>query len=64
MACLILTEKVTLMRASSTLKVSDSELLAKIEKEPKLLRLPLVRTFSQVSIGHDEEGWKRMIDKG
>ncbi|HEY3743655.1 MAG TPA: ArsC/Spx/MgsR family protein [Bryobacteraceae bacterium] len=42
------------------LKVSDAELLAKIEREPKLLRLPLVRSANQVSIGHDEAAWKSM----
>jgi arsenate reductase-like glutaredoxin family protein len=44
------------------LKASDSELLAKIEREPKLLRLPLVRTANRLSIGHDEDSWKGMID--
>jgi arsenate reductase-like glutaredoxin family protein len=43
------------------LKLSDSELLLRIEKEPKLLRLPLVRAGSQLSIGHDEDAWKSMI---
>ncbi len=43
------------------LKVSDRELLEKIEKEPKLLRLPLVRAANLVSIGHDEERWKAML---
>lgn len=42
------------------LRVSDAELLAKIEREPKLLRLPLVRSANQVSIGHDEAAWKSM----
>lgn len=43
------------------LKLSDAELLARIEREPKLLRLPLVRGPKQVSIGHDEAGWKAML---
>ncbi len=43
------------------LKVSESELLGKIEKDPKLLRLPLVRESKRVSIGHDEESWKVML---
>ena len=43
------------------LKLSDSELLARIEKEPRLLRLPLVRAANQVSIGHDESAWKAML---
>ena len=44
------------------LKVSDAELLAKIEHEPKLLRLPLVRAGNRVSIGKDETAWKAMLD--
>ena len=44
------------------LKLSDSELLARIERDPKLLRLPLIRAGSRVSIGHDEESWKAMLD--
>jgi arsenate reductase len=43
------------------LKVSDAELLAKIEREPKLLRLPLVRGGNRVSIGHDEAAWTAML---
>lgn len=43
------------------LKVSDTELLAKIEREPKLLRLPLVRAAGRLSIGQDEESWKAML---
>lgn len=43
------------------LKQSDSELLAKIEREPQLLRLPLVRCDKRLSIGHDEAGWKAML---
>ena len=43
------------------LKLSDSELLARIERDPKLLRLPLVRCGSQLSAGHDEDSWKAML---
>ncbi len=43
------------------LKVSDADLLARIEREPKLLRLPLVRGGNKVSIGHDEAAWKAML---
>ncbi len=43
------------------LKVSDGELLRRIEQEPKLLRLPLVRAGNRVSVGHDEESWKAML---
>ena len=43
------------------LKQSDTELLAKIEREPALLRLPLVRCANKLSIGNDQEAWKGMI---
>ena len=43
------------------LKLSDSELLGRIEREPKLLRLPLVRGASRLSVGHDEDSWKAML---
>jgi arsenate reductase-like glutaredoxin family protein len=42
------------------LKLSDSELLGRIERDPKLLRLPLVRGAKQVSIGHDKDSWKQI----
>lgn len=44
------------------LKVSDQELLGKIEREPKLLRLPLIRVANRLSIGQDEDSWKAMLD--
>jgi len=43
------------------LKLTDAELLARIERDPKLLRLPLVRAANRVSIGHDENSWKAML---
>ena len=43
------------------LKVSESEMLQRIEQEPKLLRLPLVRAANRLSVGHDEESWKAML---
>lgn len=43
------------------MKMSDSELLAKIEREPALLRLPLVRFANQISVGRNEEAWKAMV---
>lgn len=43
------------------LKVSDAELLAKIEKEPGLLQLPLVRAANQLSIGRNENAWKALL---
>src|SRR5581483_6917863 len=46
------------------MKLSGSELIEKIERDPKLLRLPLVRAANRVSIGHDEESWKAMLAAG
>jgi arsenate reductase len=43
------------------LRLSDSELLIKIEQDPKLLHLPLVRSAKVLSIGHDEPSWKSML---
>ena len=43
------------------LKLSDAQLLERIEREPKLLRLPLVRAANKISIGKDEESWKAML---
>ena len=42
------------------LKVTDEELLARIERTPALLRLPLVRAGNLLSVGQDEAGWKAM----
>ena len=42
------------------LKQSDAEMLARIEREPKLLKLPLVRSGNSLSIGKDENSWKNM----
>lgn len=43
------------------LRMSDADLLARVEREPKLLRLPLVRAGNRLSFGRDEEAWKAMI---
>ena len=43
------------------LKLSDAELLGRIERNPQLLRLPLVRAGQQLSVGHDESSWKVML---
>jgi arsenate reductase-like glutaredoxin family protein len=43
------------------LKLSDSELLRRIEQEPALLRLPLVRASNLLSVGQDENAWKKML---
>jgi arsenate reductase (glutaredoxin) len=43
------------------MKLSETELLAKIEREPKLLRLPLVRHGEKLAVGQDEAAWKAML---
>src|SRR3984957_20482825 len=43
------------------LKLTDSDLLKRIEQEPGLLRLPLVRAANRLSIGADQEAWKDML---
>ena len=43
------------------LRLSEPELLAKIEQDPKLLHLPLVRSAKLLSIGQDDEAWKQML---
>ncbi len=42
------------------LKMTDPELLARIEREPRLLRMPLVRSGNRLSVGPDEQAWKEM----
>jgi arsenate reductase len=44
------------------LRLSDSETLDRVTRDPLLLRLPLVRTGNRISIGHDEEAWRAMIE--
>lgn len=43
------------------LKVTGEELLDRIERDPKLLRLPLVRAANKLSVGHDENTWRDML---
>lgn len=42
------------------LKLSDAQLLERIEQDPRLLRLPLVRSGGRVSVGPDEQSWREM----
>jgi len=43
------------------LKPSEDELRSRIDRDPQLLRLPLVRRATHLSIGHDENAWKEML---
>ncbi len=45
------------------MRLSDPELLAKIEREPRLLRLPLVRGSKVLAVGQDDEAWKAMLEQ-
>src|SRR5579862_6137753 len=44
------------------MKMTEAELLSRIEREPSLLRLPLVRADKKLSAGRDEEAWKTMVE--
>jgi len=44
------------------LKVSDADMLQRIERDPALLNLPLVRAANRLSVGQDEHSWKAMAD--
>lgn len=43
------------------LKVSESDLLGRIECDSNLLRLPLVRCGNLLGVGRDEAAWKHML---
>lgn len=42
------------------MRLSDPELLLKIEREPRLMQLPLVRSGKTLAVGHDEATWLEM----
>lgn len=46
------------------LRLSEQDWLTRIEKDPRLLRLPLVRAGNLLSVGQDEAAWKRMAGGG
>lgn len=43
------------------IKLSDAGMLQRIEQDPKLLRLPLIRSGKLLSVGQDEDSWKAMM---
>lgn len=43
------------------LKMTEADLLTRVERDPKLLRLPLVRSANLLAVGQDEAGWKAML---
>jgi arsenate reductase len=44
------------------LKMPEAQLLARIEGDPKLLKLPLVRSANRLSVGDDEAGWQAVLE--
>lgn len=44
-------------------RLSDETWLEKLAAEPLLLRMPLVRNTSQLSIGADEATWKKWMER-
>lgn len=60
-AVLDITGKAYIDAGLEFLRVSDDGMLAKIEAEPKLLRLPLVRYGKYVTVGMAEVDWKAWI---
>jgi arsenate reductase len=40
------------------LRMEDDEIVARVLEEPRLLRLPLVRFGTHVSVGTDERAWR------
>jgi arsenate reductase-like glutaredoxin family protein len=43
------------------LRMSDADLLERIARDPRLLRLPLVRAGNCLSVGQDDAGWEAML---
>lgn len=45
------------------MRVSDGAMLARIEAEPRLLRLPLVRSGNRLSVGPAEAEWRAWYEQ-
>ena len=43
------------------LRLSDTDLMARIARDPQLLRLPLIRAANRLSVGQDEASWTAML---
>ena len=41
--------------------MTEGDLLSRVERDAKLLRLPLVRSGRLLSVGQDETAWKAMM---
>jgi arsenate reductase-like glutaredoxin family protein len=43
------------------MRLSDDEMIDKLLTQPALLRLPLVRFGSRLSVGNDEPAWREWM---
>lgn len=43
------------------LRMDGQEVVERLLRNPRLLRLPLVRAGNDLSVGRDEAAWKRMM---
>jgi arsenate reductase (glutaredoxin) len=43
------------------IKLSEEGWVAKVQDEPRLLRLPLLRVGKNLAVGKDETAWKQLI---
>jgi arsenate reductase-like glutaredoxin family protein len=44
------------------MRLADSDWMARAEQEPGLLKLPLVRPGNRLSVGQDEQAWRKMLE--
>ena len=47
-----------------SLFIQPLDKLEKLFEEPKLLKTPIVRNGSRVTVGADEETWKKWLETG
>lgn len=45
------------------LKMSEAALLERMERAPGLIKLPLVRSGNRLVVGHDEAGWRMLLEE-
>lgn len=46
------------------LSLTEDEILERVAADPGLLRLPLVRNGNEVTVGVDEDTWRRWYEPG
>jgi arsenate reductase (glutaredoxin) len=55
------TGKVFVASGLEYIKLSEEGWVAKVQDEPRLLRLPLLRVGKNLAVGKDETAWKQLI---